>query len=102
MPLIDKVRLPKARPPEPTPKEKAAWEAFIALVTEQGGGEWESVPPIVMSELDRLCARGNPLALRFKERLSVTQFQPRRADEQPSPPPPKRRIAMVKWGKPGG
>lgn len=100
MSLIEKVRLPKMRPPEANPKEKAAWAAFVKFAEEMGTTDNE-VSPLVVAELDRLCARGNPIALRFKERLAITRFQPRKADEPPVPAPEKRRISMVKWGKPG-
>lgn len=100
MPLIDKVRLPKPRLPEPSPKEKAAWTAFIELANGFGGAEGVTIPPVVLAELERLCERGNPLALRFKERVDISNFQPRKVGESPAPTPPKRRIAMVRWGKP--
>lgn len=101
MSLVTKVRLPKLRLPEATPKEHEAWASFVALATEQSSGDGGPMPAIVSAELERLCSRGNPIALRFRERLSIAQFQPRKVDEAPAPPPVKRRISMVKWGNPG-
>ena len=97
--MLKKVRARKPRQPEGNPKEKQAWKNFIAMAealrTEDG-----NMPSMVLSELDRLCAKGNPIAQRFKERLSIANFQPRKADEPPLPPPEKRRIEGVKWGSP--
>lgn len=97
--MLKKVRARKPRQPEGSPKEKQAWKNFVnmaeALRTEEG-----NMPSMVLSELERLCAKGNPVALRFKERLSIASFQPRKADEPPLLPPEKRRIEGVKWGTP--
>ncbi len=99
MSLLEKVRIPKIRPPEASPKEKEAWKAFTELAEAMGTTD-EVVAPIVMTELQRLCDRGNPIAIRFKERLDISKFQPRRADEAPLPRPEPRRIAGLQWGRP--
>lgn len=99
MSLITKVRLPKFRHPEASPKERTAWEHFIAFAEALGAGTGP-VSPLVTAELDRLCERGNPIALHFRERLSAAQFVPRKAHEEPFSAPPKRRIARIGWGKP--
>ena len=101
MPMLDKVRVTKPRPPEATPKEKQAWESFTELA-QSTTGKGEKISPIVMAELERLCAKGNPIALRFKERLDVAQFQPRKADELPLAAPEPRRISGLQWGRPKG
>lgn len=94
--MMEKVRRPKTRPPEATPKEKRAWDVFTAMAAE-----WIStdgtVSALVISELDRLCAKGNPLAIRFKEQFSISSFKPRTAEEAPLPPPAPRRIRGLKW-----
>ena len=99
MSMLEKVRVPKLRPPEATPKEKQAWDSFTELATSTSS-ETSGVSPIALAELDRLCAKGNPIAIRFKERLDVAQFQPRKADDVPLPAPAPRRISGLQWGKP--
>lgn len=97
--MMDKVRRPKLRPPEATPKEKDAWNSFMEMaqtLQEDGKG----LSPLLKSELERLAAKGNPLAIRMKERISISEFKPREADAAPTPPPPARRISALKFGRP--
>ena len=96
MSLIEKVRTPKLRPPAATPKERQAWDSFIELA-EQMQKTSDDIPSIVQLELERLCAKGNPLAIRFRERLSISNFKPRQAEEPSLPPPAARRISSFKW-----
>jgi len=98
-----KRRLSKIRPIQANPKEMDAWRAFEALIaaTESTQG---NVAPMVLAELDRLCAKAHPLALRLKERLSILEDRPRHQTESPKPPPAPRRLKHVQWthGKPEG
>ena len=96
MPLFEKVRRPRVRPPQPTPKELRAWEAFVQLAEAQIAPGKEP-PQLVSMELQRLCARGNPLALRFKERLSIAEFKPRTAGEVPATPLRRPRLGGISW-----
>lgn len=97
--MMEKVRVPKMRPPEPTPKEKDAWDRFMEMATELNAGS-DKLSPLLQSELDRLAAKGNPLAIRLKERLSIANFKPRGVEVAPLPPPPARRIRALQWGSP--
>lgn len=97
--MLEKVRVRRPRPPEPTPKEREAWQAFMKMA-EELQGEGQALNPLVAAELDRLAAKGNPLAIRFTERLSAAAFKPREADELPKAPPVPRRISALKWGRP--
>jgi len=97
--ILEKVRVRRPRPPEPTPKEREAWLAFTKMAEElQGNGH--SLNPLVAAELERLAGKGNPLAIRLKERLAAAAFKPREADELPKAPPVPRRISALKWGRP--
>lgn len=96
--IIKKVRIPRIRPIEPTPKEKEAWEHFVALAREMSSGANE-MPAIVRVELDRLVSKGNPLALRLRRRIEAASFSPRNANEAPLPAPAPRRIKYVHWQK---
>ena len=97
--ILKKVRVRRPRPPEPTPKEKEAWQAFLKMAEElQGDGK--ALNPFVAAEIERLAAKGNPLAIRLKERLSAASFKPREASEQPKAPPYPRRISAMRWGRP--
>ena len=91
-----KPRIQKIRPIQPTPKEMVAWKAFEELIeaTESKQG---CIAPIVQAELDRLCAKANPLALRLKERLSIAADRPRTQNELPKQPPVPRRVKHVHW-----
>jgi hypothetical protein len=83
------------RDPEPTDKEREAWELFVKLAEEfPGNGKLSA---IAAQELTRLAAKGNPLAARFKEKLSQGSYRPRTPDEAPSQPPEPRRIKNVHW-----
>lgn len=97
--MLEKVRVRRPRPPEPTPKERDAWQAFMKMAEEFQGSNHE-LNPLLAAELERLAAKGNPLAIRFKERLSAAAFKPREADELPKSPPVPRRISALKWGRP--
>ena len=97
--MLEKVRVRRPRPPEPTPKEKEAWQTFIKMA-EELQAEGQALNPLVSAELDRLAAKGNPLAVRLKERLSAAAFKPREAAEQPKAPPVPRRISALRWGRP--
>lgn len=97
--MMEKVRVPKMRPPEPTPKEKAAWERFMEMAAELNTNSTE-LSPMLRLELDRLAAKGNPLAIRLKERLAIANFKPRSVEAAPLPPPPARRIRALQWGRP--
>jgi hypothetical protein len=80
--MLEKVRVRRPRPPEPTPKEREAWQAFIKMA-EELQGEGKELNPLVAAELGRLAAKGNPLAIRLKERLSAAAFKPREATNSP-------------------
>lgn len=97
--IVEKVRVTRLRPPEPTPKERDAWQHFLAMAEELQGNSKE-MSPLVRAELDRLVAKGNPLAIRLNERISAAEFKPRAADDKPLPPPPARRISRLQWGRP--
>ena len=86
----------KVRPIKPTPKELAAWRAFEELIaaTESVPGK---VAPMVVAELNRLCEKAHPLALRLKEQLSVAEDRPRLQTEKPKEPPAPRQIKHVHW-----
>lgn len=99
MSMLEKVRGPRLRPSSATPKERQAWDTFVALVEELHHPDG-SVPPIVTAELERLCTKGNPIALQFRERVDAASYQPRAADEQALPAPTGRRVTGVRWGKP--
>lgn len=96
--MLEKVRVRRPRPPEPTPKERDAWQTFMAM-TEVLQGTHE-VNPLLAAELDRLANKGNPLAIRFRERLSAATFKQRDAGDAPKPTPVARRISALKWGRP--
>lgn len=91
-----KRRVIKIRPIQANPKETAEWKTFEALIsaTESTPG---NVAPMVLAELDRLCAKAHPLALRLKERLSIADDRPRHQTESPKEPPAPRRIRHVQW-----
>src|SRR5574337_121543 len=97
MSIVRKVKRPKFRPPAATPKEQQAWEAFLAFAGELKAGKDGQMPPMVKAELERLCAKGNPIAIRFKERLAIASYTPRQATEAPAQPPVPRRISALKW-----
>lgn len=97
--MLEKVRVRRPRPPEPTPKERDAWHSFMKM-SEELQGDGQAMNQLVAAELDRLAAKGNPLAIRLKERLAAAAFKPRGADEQPKAPPVPRRISSLKWGRP--
>ena len=96
MSIMEKVRAPKLRPPTASPKERQAWDSFVELA-EQMQKATEPMSSIVQLELDRLCGKGNPLAIRFRERLAISQFKPRQAEEPTLPPPTPRRISALQW-----
>lgn len=100
MSMLEKVRVPRLRPASATPKENQAWDAFVALVEELHRPDG-AVSPMVTAELERLCLKGNPMALRFRERLDAAAYQPRKADEPARQAPVKRRVTNLKWGRPG-
>lgn len=81
---------------EATPKEAAAWATFQALI-EATGSSQGNIAPIVQSELDRLCAKKNPLALCLKEHLSIAADRPRLQSEAPKAPPEARRVRHIQW-----
>lgn len=91
-----KNRVPKIRPIQPTPKELEAWASFESLITATGSKQGQ-VAPMVQAELERLCIKGHPLALRLKERLSIAADRPRLQTEVAKPPPVARRITHVHW-----
>ena len=97
---FDKIRRPRSRPPEPTPKEVEAWKAFteFAEVTQPVDGH---ASPLLVLELERLCLKANPLALRFRDRVS-RETEGLRAADEPGKAPPEMRVksAGLKWGKP--
>jgi len=97
--IIQKVRVPKIRPPEASPKERDAWANFLAMAQELQGNSLE-MSPIVRSELDRLVKKGNPLAISLQRRIDAAAFKPRAADAEPLPPPAPRRISRLQWGRP--
>ena len=92
----NKRAVPKLRSIQPTPKEITAWKAFEELIkaTESTKGK---VAPMVLAELDRLCAKAHPLALRLKEQLSIAEDRPRHQTEKPKEPPAPRQIKHVHW-----
>lgn len=97
--IIQKVRIPKIRPPEASPKERDAWANFLAMAKElQGDGS--EMSPVVRSELDRLVRKGNPLAISLQRKIEAAAFKPRGADDEPLPPPTPRRISRLQWGRP--
>lgn len=91
-----KKRVPRIRPIQATPKELSSWSAFQDLITATGSTQG-NIAPIVQAELDRLCAKQHPLALRLKERLSIAADRPRLQSEEPKPAPTPRRITNVRW-----
>ncbi len=101
MSMMDKVQTPKLRPPAANPKERQAWDSFVELA-EQMQRATEPMSSIVKLELDRLCSKGNPLAIRFRERLAIAQFKPRQAEEPCLPAPTPRRISALQWLPPDG
>ena len=96
MSIMEKVRTPKLRPPAASPKERQAWDSFVELAEQMQRGT-DPMSSIVQLELDRLCSKGNPLAIRFRERLAISQFKPRRVEEPTIPPPTPRRITALQW-----
>ena len=100
MSMLEKVRGPRLRPSSATPKERQAWDAFAELAKQLHHTDG-AVSPMVTAELERLCTKGNPLALRFRELLALEEYKPRAADVAPLPPAQARRISKVKWGTPG-
>lgn len=96
-----KRRIPKIRPVQATPKEKMAWDSFEELIKATGSTPG-NVAPIVQAELERLCQKGHPLALRLKERIKIAEDRPRHQTEHAKPPPEARRIQQIHWthGKP--
>ena len=98
--MMEKVRVRRPRPPEPTPKERAAWQVFLKMAEQLQGETRTELNPMLACELARLAAKGNPIAIRFKERLSVAAFKPREAAAAPKAPPSPRRISALKWGRP--
>src|SRR5574337_190585 len=97
MSIVRKVKRPKLRRPTATPKEQQAWEAFVAFAGELKAGKDGQMPPMVIAELERLCAKGNAIAIRFKERLAIAAYKPRQATEAPAQPPVPRRIRALQW-----
>jgi hypothetical protein len=97
MSLLEKVSVPRPRPAAPTPRERLAWINFQALAG-QFQDKGQAMSPIVRAELKRLIAKGNPLAIRFQERLDLAGYRPRAPHEAPLPPPPRRRVRRLKWG----
>ena len=91
-----KRRIPKIRPVQATPKEKLAWNNFEKLIKATGSSQG-NVAPIVQSELERLCEKGHPLALRLKERLKIAEDRPRLQTELGKPPPEARRLQQIHW-----
>lgn len=99
MTISSKIRRPRIRPISATPKELKAWESFQSFVELVN---WEEeVPPLVQSELERLCANGNPLAMRFRNQLTAA-LHPVRSPDEPGKAPPGRieRTSGLKWGTP--
>lgn len=98
--MIEKVRVRRPPAPTATPKEQAAWDAFVEFANslEAPAG---APSPLAQSELQRLVARGNPLAIRFQAAIDRTNQRTRAADELPRDKPPARRITHLRWGKPG-
>ncbi len=96
MSMMEKVRRPRIRPLAANSKEEQAWRTFIALAEAMKTNN-DEVSPIVLTELERLCSKGNPIAIKFKEQLSISKFKPRLADELPIPRPEPRRISALQW-----
>jgi hypothetical protein len=99
MSMMEKVRRPRTRPPAATPKEEQAWRAFTELAETMTSPNDET-SPMVFTELDRLCNKGNPIAIKFKEALEISKFKPRLASEAPLSRPEPRRISLLQWGSP--
>ena len=91
-----KRRASKIRSIQPNPKEVVAWKAFEALI-EATGSTPGNVAPMVLAELERLCAKAHPLAIRLKEHLSIAEDRPRHQTESPKPPPEPRRLKHIQW-----
>ena len=91
-----KRRIPNIRPVQAAPKERMAWNNFEALI-KATGSITGNVAPIVRSELERLCEKGHPLALRLKERLKIAEDRTRHQTECAKPPPEARRIQQIHW-----
>lgn len=98
--MMEKVRVRRPRAPTATPKERAAWQVFLAMAAELQGDPNTGINSLLQSELDRLAAKGNPIAIRFKERVSIASFKPREAHESTSQPPSPKRNLSLKWGRP--
>jgi glycosyltransferase involved in cell wall biosynthesis len=94
----------------PCYNEEAAIPFFLSTVVpilENTGLSYEMVfvddgsrDAIVATELDRLCNKGSPIAIKFKETLEISKFKPRLASEAPLPRPEPRRISLLQWGSP--
>lgn len=97
--MMEKVRNNRPRQPDPTPKEQEAWRSFLQMV-EEFQSQSGVMNPMLVAELNRLANKGNPLAIRFQERVAAASFKPREANEAPLAPPPPRRLSAVKWGRP--
>lgn len=96
-----KLRFAKLRVPAATQKERTAWSNFLEFANQlQAQGAME-VSPLLQLELDRLVAKGNPLAERFAEKLRVANVQERPAGTEAIPLPLNnpQRIRYLKWGK---
>lgn len=94
--MTNRIRTPKVRPPQASPKEVEAWKTFTEMA-EAMHAENGVMPAMVRQELDRLCRRGNPLAIRFLDSLSLAESHLRRPDEQGQDRPEIRRISRLRW-----
>lgn len=99
-------RIPRARAPRnrPFPSEADAWQKFERMATDYAnamtaldGQATGGLPPILESELDKLCNQGNSLALRFRKALEESKVHLREAHEPGKEPPPATRLRHVKF-----
>jgi hypothetical protein len=93
--MIQKPKLPRMRGPDPTKKESEAWALFLEIARQFPGKGGLSL--IAAQELERLASKGNPLAVKFREKLSQANYRPRAPDDPPAPAPAARRIRNVRW-----
>lgn len=82
--------------PKASPKEAEAWRSFQEMTQTLFDGKGQ-IPEMVMRELERLCEKGNPLALRFREKLSIAEYHTRKPDEPSIAPPPRQKIRFISW-----
>lgn len=98
--MMEKVRVQKPRPPEPTQKERAAWDRFLEMASSPDA-ETDEKKTALKAELDRLAGMGHPLAIRLQEKIAREAIKPRAANGEPVSKPPMRRFTGLKWGRPG-